>query len=59
MSNVKQSVIARLSRLPSNMTVLRPALDKLSEAELIALNHVLLHIETENLRLKSKVRRGF
>ena len=59
MSNVKQSIIARLSRTPSNMSVLRPALDKLSEQELVALHHVLRQLDQEVSRLKRRVRQGF
>ena len=57
--SAKQAIIARMSRVPANMAVLKPALGKLSEAELVALNHVFLHLETERAKLKRKIRRGF
>jgi len=57
MSN-KQSIIAHLSRIP-NMNVLKPALDKLNEEELRALNQVFMHLSSERSRLKRQVRRGY
>lgn len=59
MSNVKQAVVARLSRIPANMTVLRPALDKLTEQELQALNQALMRVDSEKSSLKRKVQRGY
>ena len=57
--STKQAVLARMARVPANLAVLKPALDKLSEAELVALNHVFLHLEAERAKLKRKIHRGF
>ena len=56
MSNLKQAVVARLSRIPANMTVLRPALDKLTEQELQALNQALMRVDSEMSSLRRKAR---
>lgn len=55
----KQTIIARLSRIPSDMKVLKPALDKLNEEELRALSQVLMHYDTKLSHLKRKVQRGY
>jgi hypothetical protein len=59
MSDVKQAVAARLARIPANMAVLRPALDKLTKSELVALNQALMLVDSEKARLKRKVQRGY
>ena len=58
-SAVKQAVIWYLTRVPSNMDVLKPAIDKLSEEELRALSQVLMHYDTKLTHLKRKVQRGY
>jgi hypothetical protein len=40
------------------MAVLQPALDKLTQEELIALNRVLMNMETERASAKRKARMG-
>ena len=59
MSDVKQAVVVRLARIPANMSVLRPALDKLTKSELIALNQALMLVDSEKARLKRKAQRGY
>lgn len=54
---VKQALIARLSRTPSNMDAVRSALDKLDERELIALHNAVRHLDQQVSHLKRRVLR--
>ena len=55
---VKRDLTARLTRERGNMAVLKPALDKLTQEELIALNRVLMNMETERASARRKARMG-
>ena len=55
---VKRDLAARLTRERGNMAVLKPALDKLTQEELIALNRVLMHMETERANARRRARTG-
>lgn len=55
---VKRDLTARLTRERGNMAVLQPALDKLTQEELIALNRVLMHMETERDNARRKAYMG-